>query len=116
MPKGAILHAHDTAIVSSDYVFENITHRDNLYVCDQAGVLRFRFFGKAPNEVDCNWKSLKMMRQVDSKAIDDRIKAQMTMLTENPDQAYPDVDAAWRKFMSIFIFITPMLTYRLNLH
>lgn len=112
LPKGGVLHAHDTAIVSSDYVYWNITYRPNLYVCEVDGQLRLKFFDK-PDMRQCPWKLLKNIRKADkSGAFDDRIKREITMMTKNPDVAYPDVNAAWQKFASIFILITPMLTYR----
>jgi hypothetical protein len=33
MPKGGSLHLHDTAITSADWVVENITYREGLYMC-----------------------------------------------------------------------------------
>ena len=113
MPKGAVLHAHDTAIVSSEYIFWNITFRPNLYVCDDDGQLKFHFAAKPSNADGCNWKLLEEIRKNDTqRIIDHRIAKQLSMMTRNPDQMYPDNYAAWKKFISIFIFITPMLTYR----
>ena len=111
MPKGAVLHAHDLAIVSSKFIFWNITNRKNLYICEIDDVLKVHFFD-APNK-KCDWKLLSDVRKSDmNNSIDQRILKQMTMITENPDEEYPDVNRAWAKFMSIFGFITPMLTYR----
>jgi adenosine deaminase CECR1 len=112
MPKGAVLHSHDTAIVSSDYLFSNITFRPNLYMCELKGQLWFQFFDK-PEEGDCNWQLLSELRKNDTmKIIDQRISKQLTMITENPDKTYPDSTKAWAKFIDIFRLITPMLTYR----
>ena len=33
MPKGGVMHVHEFAITSSDWVIQNITYRDNLYMC-----------------------------------------------------------------------------------
>ncbi len=33
MPKGGVMHVHEFAITSSDWVIKNITYRDNLYMC-----------------------------------------------------------------------------------
>ncbi|XP_014238435.1 adenosine deaminase 2-like [Trichogramma pretiosum] len=115
MPKGAVLHAHDTAIVSSEYVFWNITYRPNLYVCEIDGQLKFHFFapGDAAHRPGCDWTLLQEMRKYDQhRTVDYRIAQQLTMVTRNAEQAYANVDEAWSKFMSIFIFLGPMLTYR----
>ncbi|XP_066599285.1 adenosine deaminase 2-like [Prorops nasuta] len=112
MPKGAVLHSHDTAIVSTDYVYYNITFRDNLYVCDENEKLRVKFF-KRPTD-DCAWKLLSEVRNDANLAreINQRIQWQMSMVVDDPEKEYPDVNTAWTKFRDIFMFITPMLTYR----
>ncbi|XP_011495794.1 PREDICTED: adenosine deaminase CECR1-like [Ceratosolen solmsi marchali] len=112
MPKGAVLHTHDTAIGSSDYLFSNVTFRPNLYMCDLNGQLWFQFFDK-PDRKDCNWQLLSELRKKDTNnLIDQRISRQLTMVTEQPEKTYPDSTIAWTKFIDIFRLITPMLTYR----
>ncbi|XP_034951981.1 adenosine deaminase AGSA-like [Chelonus insularis] len=112
MPKGAILHAHDTAIVSDDWIFHNVTYRDNLYVCDENNTLSLKFFDKPT--LECNWKLLSELRQNETQAADvnTKIRRQLSMITTDPSKAYPTVNAAWDKFSNIFIFIHPLLTYR----
>lgn len=112
LPKGGILHAHDTAIVSLDYKLYNLTYRENLYACNVNGTLKLKFFNNPDNE--CDWQSLSEMRRnpVQADAINERIKRQMTMITENPRNAYDTVDKAWKKFNSIFAFMRSWLSYR----
>ena len=33
MPKGSLLHVHNSASVSSEFVVKNITYRDDIYMC-----------------------------------------------------------------------------------
>ncbi|KAK0093288.1 hypothetical protein PV326_013908 [Microctonus aethiopoides] len=112
MPKGAVLHSHDTSIVSEDFVFNNITYRDNLFVCDDNGTLSLRFFDVPSN--DCNWQLLQRIRSNKTMAdeINSRIHSQLSMITADPDSVYSNVNIAWTKFMDVFTFITPMLTYK----
>ncbi|XP_043287472.1 adenosine deaminase 2-like [Venturia canescens] len=113
MPKGAVLHSHDTAIVSEKFLFENITHRDNLYVCDVGGKLSMRFFDIPDGE--CDWKLLSDLRRDPSvgQKLDERIRRRMSMFdNETSSVNYSDGNAAWTKFADIFTFITPFLTYR----
>lgn len=113
MPKGAVLHSHDMAIVSADWIFWNVTFRPNLYVCENSkGYLKLKFFDR-PNE-DCAWKLLSELRKDERlvNAINARIYRQMTMLTENSTEKYKNGDEAWSKFVDIFAFITPIITYR----
>ncbi|XP_071557389.1 adenosine deaminase 2-like [Temnothorax nylanderi] len=101
MPKGAVLHAHGSAIASLDYRF-NLTYRENLYVCDENSTLRLKFFDVPGN--DCNWELLSKVREDPTRvdAINERIKRSMTMVTENPNSVYNTVDKAWEKFNSVF--------------
>ncbi|KAH0949286.1 hypothetical protein HN011_003508 [Eciton burchellii] len=112
LPKGGILHAHDTAIVSLDYKLYNLTYRENLYVCDANDTLRLKFFDTPDDK--CEWQSLSEVRQdpVQADAINERLRRQMTLMTENPRDAYDTVDKAWKKFNSVFTFLRPWLTYR----
>lgn len=112
LPKGAVLHCHDSAIVSPDYMFHNFTYRDNLYVCDVNDTLTLKFFNIPDSE--CHWQLLSDVRRdpVQAGIINDRIKKQMTMLTENPTKDYDTVDKAWAKFNSIFTFLSPILSYK----
>lgn len=113
MPKGAVLHAHDTAIVSEKFLFENITHRDNLYLCEIKGKLSMRFFDVPDGE--CEWKLLSNLRLDPKigKKLDQRIRRRMSMFDANSTKIiYEDGNSAWTKFADIFTFITPFLTYR----
>ena len=116
MPKGAVLHAHDTAFVSGKYLF-NITYGKNLYVCEVGNEpgdkLAVRFFDKPDDK--CDWKLVSDIRKnlEAAKSLDKRIHNEMSMLNSSaPKTDYDNENAAWGKFTRIFEFITPMLLYR----
>ncbi|KYN36297.1 Adenosine deaminase CECR1 [Trachymyrmex septentrionalis] len=102
MPKGAVLHAHESAMASFDYRFNNLTYRKNLYVCDKNGSVNLKFF-KEPNN-DCHWELLSNVRKNPARAknVNEKIKQSMTMITKNPSIVYNSVDKAWEKFNSLF--------------
>lgn len=110
MPKGGVLHAHETAIASHDYRF-NLTYRRNLYVCDQNNNLQLKFF-KTPDN-SCRWELLHKVRQnrTRANAINERITRALTMVTKKPKSVYSTVDKAWQKFHSIFAFMS-FVSYR----
>lgn len=112
MPKGAVLHAHDTSLVNINYLYHNITFRDNLYVCIVKGAVRLRFF-RVPDK-SCDWQLLKKVREDPKQGpqVNDMIRSSMTMECDNPALAYPNVNKAWQKFTNIFSFINPLLTYK----
>lgn len=112
MPKGAVLHVHDTAMISADYMYRNITFRENLYICDTNETFQLRFF-REPSK-DCGWELLKSVRQhpVLAPRVEKKIKERLTMDCENPVTAYNDLDQAWSKFSNIFGFVHSMVTFR----
>lgn len=104
MPKGALLHAHDLAFVSADWVF-NVTYRKNLYICDTEDKFLLHFFEKQGN--NCLWELLSERRRKlnNSDELDKKIRQKITIGIEKPDMI-------WSKFVDKFIFIIPLLTYR----
>lgn len=118
MPKGAVLHAHDTAITSSEFVYENITFRENLHVCRREdGSIGFRFLRSPDNDTSCDsptgWELLADLRlnETIAEEVNNQIRSALTMVVPDPAAAYPDVDTAWVSFLGIFIRIEPLLTY-----
>jgi len=112
MPKGAVLHVHESSIGSPDYKLNNVSYRENLYICDQNDNLQLKFFDNPDGT--CDWQLLSEIRQDTEKAnaINDRIRRSLTMITENPKSVYDTVDKAWEKFNSIFSFMRSWLSYR----
>ncbi|GLV42710.1 Adenosine deaminase-related growth factor A [Carabus blaptoides fortunei] len=112
MPKGGALHIHDVGLCSLDYIINDITYRDHLYGCIEGDSIQLRFADPPPKEA-C-WKLLKTLR-LEATSEDDFnqwLRSKMTMITDNPQEKYPDVNAAWVKFNSIFALLFPMLSYR----
>ena len=116
MPKGAVLHAHDMAFVSEEYLF-NITYSKNLYVCEVGNKpgdkLALHFFDKPDDK--CDWKLVSDIRKnlEAAESLDKRIHDEMSMLNSSASKTdYDNGNAAWEKFTRIFEFITPMLLYR----
>nr|KAG5693874.1 hypothetical protein BaRGS_009930 [Batillaria attramentaria] len=55
MPKGGVLHVHDEAITSIDWLVKNVTYRDNCYICVTRDFsTKFHFFDTPPT--DPVWK------------------------------------------------------------
>ncbi|XP_026672252.1 adenosine deaminase 2-like [Ceratina calcarata] len=112
MPKGAVLHSHDTALVSSDYIYYNVTFRNDLYACIEKDTVELRFFRVPDNS--CSWELLKDIRRDPTRGeiVNDMIRKRMSMRCDDPTSSYPNVDRAWHKFIDIFAFVGPLLTYR----
>nr|XP_045590757.1 adenosine deaminase 2-like [Procambarus clarkii] len=113
MPKGAGLHLHDTALASASWVVQEITYWPNLYMCyvpdDQ---LLMKFF--AEPDQSCEWQLVSDVRASypTPDDFDQQLLARLSILTDNPDEKYPDLNSVWSAFEKVFIAITDMVMYR----
>lgn len=112
MPKGAVLHAHDTALASSDFVV-TLTYRDNLWQCGSApDIKRFLFSVQRPSSIDCTWYLVAdERRRLGTANYDKVVKRFFTLFVENPSQVYPNINYIWAKFEDIFVKLGPIVTY-----
>lgn len=115
MPKGAALHVHDFAMVGVEWLVNNVTYRENCYVCftdDQS--VRFVFSAEQPKpQGHCStWTLLRLLRQkLNSTELDDSFIRNLTLITEEPDTAYPDQDMVWKRFEQAFLVAYGLVTY-----
>ena len=65
LPKGGILHVHDFGMTSVEWVIQNVTYRDNLYMCIDSATdsLKFGWFSTPPQlDAECLWMNVKDTR------------------------------------------------------
>lgn len=117
MPKGGILHAHDTALCSADYLVV-LTYWPNLWQCTRNRTIdRFLFSRQEPEAIpanDCIWTSVAMERQkMGAEEYDEYVRTFFTLYDKNlnPLTQYRDINAVWDALSKTFMRVTPMLTY-----
>lgn len=120
MPKGSVLHAHDTALCSTDYLIL-ITYRSNLWQCynEKEDFLQLKFAKTKSNLIkndnddnECQWKLVSEERQKIGKELyDKKLRKHFSLYTKHPLKDYKDINDVWNKFMKIFMTVTPLLTY-----
>lgn len=114
MPKGAVLHAHDTALCSTEAIIE-LTYRDSLWICQQTGDLSasaLRFSKEKPaalTEQNCDWRLLSEVRQAYGAGKVDKYLSER--LTLYPTTDFLDINDAWSRFMDIFGLLDGLLMY-----
>ncbi|XP_053957283.1 adenosine deaminase 2-like [Anastrepha ludens] len=113
MPKGGVLHAHDMALCSSDYLL-SLTYREHLWICvsqtetNEYEKLRFSLL-QPQREQTCEWLLLSdLRRSQQSDVVDKKLLARLTMY---PRLHFQNEDAVWRHFRSIFRLVIGLLTY-----
>lgn len=108
VPKGASLHSHDEALASFEFVY-NLTYLENLYACTtENNRLRLHFFS-TPDDT-CGWQLLSEIRNSNT-TYDDWLKTQITIVVDNPDSVYTDINKVWTAFINSFITVEEMITY-----
>ncbi|KAK7479394.1 hypothetical protein BaRGS_00029386 [Batillaria attramentaria] len=114
MPKGGVLHVHDEAITSIDWLVKNVTYRDNCYICVTRDFsTKFHFFDTPPTDPDCTWRPVSDVRAEygNDEEFDRLLHSNITLVTEDPAKAYPDIDAVWKEFMDYFDKVEGLMLY-----
>nr|ABC50165.1 adenosine deaminase-related growth factor-like protein [Mamestra brassicae] len=116
MPKGAVLHAHDTGLLSPDYVLA-LTYWDDLWVCFTNDKSNVEFhFSKTTPAAPCatHWKLMKDARNAsgDVTKFDADLRKHFSLVIDNPNEVYTDVNAAWKKFQQYFICTGNLFSYK----
>lgn len=114
LPKGGLLHGHDTALASGDYLY-NLTFSDNLHACVNDDVIHLKFMKETPESFDdvndCKWLPIEKQRQT-IHDFDTRLKQQLTLIREDHRDRYTDINAVWNYFMDIFITVDPLICFK----
>lgn len=117
MPKGAVLHLHDLAMVDVEWLVKNVTYRPYLYMCFTDGQsIRFVFSSQLPKQLPyCSpWVLLEKLRAatVNTTELDDSIKRNLTIFTDlDPDVLYPTQDVIWSIFEQAFLAVAGLVSY-----
>ncbi|CAH1640990.1 unnamed protein product [Spodoptera littoralis] len=115
MPKGAVLHGHDTGMLGPDYVLE-LTYCDDLWICfkeDQSDV-NFVFAKHRPTGwCATKWeRAMDIRRTTNATEFDAKLRKFFTLVVVNPQEVYTDLDTVWDYFMKYFIRTGPLFTYK----
>ncbi|XP_063915321.1 adenosine deaminase 2-like [Zophobas morio] len=113
VPKGASLHSHSTAMLSTEALL-NLTYMEGLYGCDDNTKFKLHFFFGGVND-DCDWRLLEDLRNEDS-GFDDFLRSKMTLVVDDPAGTCCDINEVWSAFEDIFEFVAPLFDYRQFLH
>ncbi|XP_037939565.1 adenosine deaminase 2-like [Teleopsis dalmanni] len=114
MPKGAVLHAHDTALCSTDFLI-TLTYRANLWICmesDGIEAVAFKFAKQRPTdkmEIDCTWDLTSDVRKRRGADVMDAYLSDR--FTLYPTEKFLDNNVAWQEFMKIFGLLDGLLLY-----
>lgn len=124
MPKGGILHAHDMALCSANYVV-SLTYWPNLWQRTSSKsnqIEEFVFSRDQPKNPDINqndnsdstWCLVEDARnEMGASNYDEHIRTLFTLFDKNinPRIQFSDINEVWKRLMGIFGKVAPILTY-----
>ncbi|XP_013913627.1 PREDICTED: adenosine deaminase CECR1 [Thamnophis sirtalis] len=116
MPKGGLLHIHDYAMVSPEWLIYNISYLPHCYVSFCKETVRFKFSKPShPKKLySCSkWILLETYRKnlKDVSAFDKRWVKTFLIVTDTPEETYPTQASIWKKFESIFKISSGLINY-----
>ncbi|XP_068149182.1 adenosine deaminase 2 [Drosophila tropicalis] len=114
MPKGGVLHAHDTALCSTEFLIE-LTYRENLWICNTdegCKAIGFRFSVEKPTMKameECTWEPMEAFRE--RRGEENVRQYLMQRFSMYPFSNFRSNNQAWIHFMGIFILLDGLLLY-----
>lgn len=116
MPKGGVLHAHDTALLSTEKIIE-FTYRENLWILgdldDTENPPRFLFSMETPVAVNgLQWSSVADIRlALTPQIFDQKLHTLLNLYSTDPTIEHRDINYVWRRFKSIFGVLGGIVCY-----
>ncbi|KAH8276976.1 hypothetical protein KR026_003080, partial [Drosophila bipectinata] len=115
MPKGALLHVHDAAAVSSKWVIKNMTYMPGMLRCRTSANLNIFTFRKMRNKHGCSSSYYKVSEERDyawySSTYDEDLEKSINLRVLYPEMVYPNLKDVWKKFRNMFSTIGDAFSY-----
>ncbi|XP_034113495.1 adenosine deaminase 2 [Drosophila albomicans] len=114
MPKGAFLHGHNTAMVSSRWIITNLTTTNNLYTCrDINGLLIFTY---DPANSNCHSEEQNVCTErinaEDRHQYERQLERHINMHSTKPESLLPHTQKIWQRFENIFTTVDQLYKYQ----
>ncbi|CAB3368241.1 Hypothetical predicted protein [Cloeon dipterum] len=125
MPKGAVLHGHDTGMVATQWLITNAVTRSDLWACTKVStsqptppmeldLQKLLFSSTSPPSNTCPdgaWISVASLRESNPNEIDPWFEYHFSLVTPDPAGRYPNINVAWEYFSRLFDVTGGLLSY-----
>uniref|UniRef100_A0A182N9L1 Adenosine deaminase n=1 Tax=Anopheles dirus TaxID=7168 RepID=A0A182N9L1_9DIPT len=115
MPKGAVLHLHNSAAVSSNWVIKNLTYRQEAKLCqlEERYYFTVRSLHNCPDNQTRSIHSIRAeQQQNDTDAFDIWLESLINMKMKPTRNRSASIDELWLDFESCFDAIKGFLQYK----
>eukprot|EP00013_Stygamoeba_regulata_P028465 CAMPEP_0177661594 /NCGR_PEP_ID=MMETSP0447-20121125/18786_1 /TAXON_ID=0 /ORGANISM="Stygamoeba regulata, Strain BSH-02190019" /LENGTH=510 /DNA_ID=CAMNT_0019166995 /DNA_START=35 /DNA_END=1564 /DNA_ORIENTATION=+ len=110
MPKGAILHAHNTALGNFSYLIEKVTYMPNCYMNTNQSSREYQHFYFYPSPPTSDWKLVSELRAAaDDVTLFDESLYQMITINQGNDLG--NAETVWSVFSGRFGRIHGLVSY-----
>uniref|UniRef100_D3TQW4 Adenosine deaminase n=1 Tax=Glossina morsitans morsitans TaxID=37546 RepID=D3TQW4_GLOMM len=115
MPKGALLHLHNTAGVSSEWIARNLSQLTGLLRCiDQKGI-NILTFRENPEKHKCSTQYVAIneerQKSQSQAAYNRSFENLINLYTERPELEYQTINHVWDKFQNMFSTVSDLIHY-----
>ncbi|XP_073829038.1 adenosine deaminase 2-like [Musca autumnalis] len=115
MPKGAVLHAHTSATVSSKWVVRNIFYMPGLLRCQNKDGVSILTFRRRPEYHGCATEYVSVSEErshaASAEAYDRALEGLINLFTPMPELEYSTINRVWTKFQNQFNTMSDVLLY-----
>ncbi|XP_058449297.1 LOW QUALITY PROTEIN: adenosine deaminase 2-like [Malaya genurostris] len=113
IPKGSVLHLHNVAAVSSEWIIKNLTYRPEAKLCESNGNFFFttRISHHCPKE---SVKSIQQLRKENGteESFDIWLESLINLKLRNPDLMRRSINHVWDEFEQMFSALKEMVSYK----
>ncbi|XP_061393073.1 adenosine deaminase 2-like [Musca vetustissima] len=116
MPKGALLHVHTSASVSSKWVVKNLFYMPGLLRCVRADGVSVLSFRHMPDKHNCVTEYVEVNKErqqfsAGPEEYDRAMEALINLYTPQPEVDYSTINQVWTKFQNMFSTMSDVLVY-----
>ncbi|XP_055385063.1 adenosine deaminase 2-like [Condylostylus longicornis] len=114
MPKGGLLHGHNAAMVSSEWIIKNLTYYPGLLKCtNKDGVVIFSFRKSDSHNCNTNYELVanERNRSNNPEFYDRILEKSINLYVPRPEVEYPNIKVVWDKFQNIFLTVNDFIKF-----
>ncbi|CAO1424515.1 unnamed protein product [Diamesa tonsa] len=112
LPKGGVLHLHNSAGASSEWVIANLTYRHDMKLCTTKDGIKIFETIESYMCADKPEYITKLRAAAENVTeFDKDLESNFNLYTPTPETDYPNVNSVWNKFQHMFSTVNGIFSY-----